>query len=76
MAAVRFDSPQRLSFAVQELYDDCIRPAEQMGLAGCMYYQLTDVENEISGIMTYDRVRCKIAPSELRKLIAIEPTVD
>jgi len=68
---VRFDSPQRLSFAIQELYDESIHPAEKLGLMGCVYYQLTDVEHEISGFLSYDRVRCKIAPSELRKLTAI-----
>ena len=74
VAAVRFDSPQRLSFAIQELYDESIRPAEEQGLMGCIYYQLTDVENEISGFLSYDRVRCKIAPSELRRLITVSPT--
>jgi len=74
VAAVRFDSPQRLSFAIQELYDESIRPAEEQGLMGCVYYQLTDVENEISGFLSYDRVRCKIAPSELRRLITVSPT--
>lgn len=76
VAAVRYESPQRLSFAIQELYDECIRPAEQQGLIGCMYYQLTDVENEISGFLSYDRMRCKIAPSELKKLIDIRPAAE
>ena len=41
-----------------------------------MYYQLTDVENEISGFLSYDRMRCKIAPSELKKLIDIRPAAE
>ena len=63
-----YDSPQRLTFALQELYAGTVQPAAEAGLAGCFYSQLTDVENDASGLLTYDRKIFKVAPKEMRRL--------
>ncbi len=69
-ANVLYDSPQRLAFAVQELFDQ-IRDQAGQGLAGSVFCQLTDVEAEVTGFLTYDRKRYKIPPVHLRKMIQI-----
>lgn len=41
--------------AVRSLYEQQIIPAKKQGLSACVYVQLSDVEDEVNGIMTYDR---------------------
>ena len=41
--------------AVEELYRTRILPAIPQGLCGAIYTQVSDVEDEINGILTYDR---------------------
>ena len=41
--------------AVEELYRTRILPAIGQGLCGAIYTQVSDVEDEINGILTYDR---------------------
>ena len=37
-----------------------ILPAIEKGVSGCVYTQLSDVEDEINGFYTYDRSVCKV----------------
>ncbi len=53
---------------LRTLYDREIRPAKAKGLAAAIYTQLTDVEDEINGLVTYDRQVVKIPPMEMRKI--------
>lgn len=46
-----------------------IRAAHEDGLSASVYTQTTDVEDEINGLLTYDRARAK-APSEALSTIA------
>ena len=46
---------EKLEERVNELYDEEIVPCIGKGLSGCIYTQVSDVEDEINGIMTYDR---------------------
>ena len=41
--------------ALEKLYETEIIPAVPKGLCGCIYTQLTDVEDELNGLITYDR---------------------
>ncbi len=68
----KFEIPAQLELAVDELYDEQIRPAVRQGLAAAVYTQITDVEDELNGLMTYDRRVCKIAPEVMRKIIDVE----
>ena len=45
--------------ALEKLYTDEIIPAAQAGLAGAIYTQVSDVEDETNGLLTYDRALCK-----------------
>ena len=61
----KFKSREKLSSAVRELYEKDIVPAIEKGLCGAIYTQLSDVEDETNGILSYDRKVLKIEPEEL-----------
>ncbi|MBO5868230.1 MAG: glycoside hydrolase family 2 [Oscillospiraceae bacterium] len=42
------------------LYRDKILPAMEKGLCAAVYTQVSDVEDEITGLLTYDRKVCKV----------------
>ena len=44
---------------LEGLYRDKILPAAQRGLCACILTQICDVEEEINGLLTYDRKVCK-----------------
>ena len=38
------------------------------GLCGAIYTQLSDVEDEINGLLTYDRKVCKVDEQTMREI--------
>lgn len=54
--------------AVQKLYETEILPAIPKGLCGAIYTQLTDVENEENGIISYDRSTVKVDANAMRTI--------
>ena len=67
----KFEIPAQLEIAVEDLYADEIRPAVNKGLSAAVYTQLSDVEDELNGLMTYDRKINKIPPEKMREYIKI-----
>ena len=65
-------TPAQLEIALEDLYQKQIRPAVEQGLAAAVYTQLSDVEGEVNGFLTYDRRVIKIAPDVVKKIIAVE----
>lgn len=53
---------------VESMYIDQIIPAAKRGLCGSIYTQLSDVEDEINGILTYDRKVCKLNPQQFLQI--------
>ncbi|MCR5698990.1 MAG: hypothetical protein K6G52_05025, partial [Treponemataceae bacterium] len=53
-------SSEELTEKILFLYEKMIKPHVNKGLSGCVYTQLSDVENEINGVYTYDRKICKL----------------
>lgn len=51
-----------------KLYEDEIVPAKAKGLAAAVYTQVSDVEVELNGLLTYDRRVVKVRPEIMRKL--------
>ena len=47
-----------------------IRAAREDGLSASIYTQTTDVEDEINGLLTYDRARAKASPEALSAIAA------
>ena len=65
-------APHSLEFSLQELYDEQIRPAKAQGLAAAVYTQLSDVETELNGLITYDRRKVKLPVETLRTIFEIK----
>ena len=65
------ESADKLELALEELYLKQIRPAKERGLAAAVYTQLSDVEDEINGLVTYDREIVKTEPERLRAIVEI-----
>ena len=68
----RFDSANSYQFALRELYGDQIRPARAAGLSAAVYTQLSDVEDELNGLVTYDRRVVKVPPALMRGITRTE----
>ena len=52
---------------VLDLYENQILPAARAGLSAAVYTQVSDVEDEINGILTYDRQVNKLADPDTRE---------
>ncbi len=65
----RFDTPEALLGALKKLYENEIVPARQKGLSAAVYTQLTDVEDELNGLITYDRKVVKLPPQKVREVL-------
>lgn len=63
-----FKSTDTLTKAYQKLYKNVIIPQIKDGLSATVYTQLTDVEEELNGLMTYDREVVKIDIEKLKKI--------
>ncbi|MFA7378625.1 MAG: sugar-binding domain-containing protein [Bacilli bacterium] len=64
----RMKSVEQLSQAIVKLYETEIIPAAKLGLAASVYTQLSDVEDELNGLITYDRKVVKVKPNLIRKI--------
>ncbi len=58
-------SKLELTQAIVKLYEKQIIPAKKKGLAAAIYTQLSDVEQETNGLITYDRADIKVIPSPI-----------
>ncbi len=56
----KFAAREELEAAVESLYREQIVPAYRAGLCAAIYTQLSDVEDETNGILSYDRRVCKL----------------
>ena len=65
----KFKSPSELRTGLMTLYDGQIRPAVRKGLSATVYTQLTDVEDELNGLITYDRRVLKLAPDAVARTV-------
>lgn len=63
------DTETQLTAAIGKLYAEMVNPAIPEGLCGVVYTQLSDVEDEINGLYTYDRQVCKVDAEKLRMIL-------
>lgn len=63
-----FKSKSSLTNAYKHLYNRVIIPQIKDGLCATVYTQLTDVEDELNGLLTYDRKACKIDINVLKEI--------
>ena len=64
----KFKSQEKFIEALKELYLKKILPLIAKGLSGAIYTQVSDVEEEINGLFTYDRKVLKISVEEMRAI--------
>ncbi|MBQ4068552.1 MAG: hypothetical protein IJC76_04805 [Lachnospiraceae bacterium] len=62
---------RELTVRIIDMYKAMVIPVIKNGLCGCIYTQLSDVEEEINGLYTYDREVCKVEKDEMRKLSSL-----
>ena len=65
----RFGGSESLLAAFAALYEREIVPAKEKGLAAAIYTQLSDVEDELNGLLTYDREIEKMPREQVRSII-------
>lgn len=63
-----YKSKVSLTNAYEKLYNNVIIPQIKKGLSATVYTQVTDVEDELNGLMTYDREIVKIDIEKLKKI--------
>lgn len=56
----KYDTTEAFAEAYRHLMDDDIKPLRDHGLCGAVYTQLTDIEEEVNGLITYDRRIVKV----------------
>ena len=64
----KFEKPSDYAAAVEKLYLEQIVPAYEKGLCAAIYTQVSDVEDETNGVLSYDR---KIAKLDEKRMLAI-----
>ncbi len=62
------DNKQELTKEIVGMYEKMILPSVSDGLCGCVYTQLSDVEDEINGLYTYDRKVCKVEKDKMQEI--------
>lgn len=62
----RLKSEEEFQKAFISLYENEVIPYKMQGLTAAVYTQLSDVEDELNGLLTYDREIIKISPEIVR----------
>ena len=64
----KYKTAEAFTAAVAELYEKQVLPAKDRGLCAAVYTQVSDVEDETNGILTYDRKVCKLSAEIMRPI--------
>lgn len=63
-------SIEELTDRIVNMYNVMVLPGIKGGVCGCVYTQVSDVEDEINGMYTYDRQVCKVNKEKMQALAA------
>lgn len=63
-----FKDEGALTDKIAEVYETMVLPSLENGLCGSIYTQLSDVEDEVNGLYTYDRKLCKVNKEKLQRV--------
>ena len=64
----KFRDREKLNLALSELFSKKLKPLIKKGLCASIYTQVSDVEEEINGLVTYDRKIVKVNANMLNAL--------
>lgn len=59
---------KELEESIIKLYEEEVIPAKALGLSAAIYTQLSDVETELNGLITYDRKVIKVSYSVMNRI--------
>lgn len=62
------ESIEELTDRIVNMYNVMVVPGIKGGVCGCVYTQVSDVEDEINGMYTYDRQVCKVNKEKMQEL--------
>lgn len=62
------ETEEQLTDKIEQLYEEMVLPSLPFGLCGSIYTQLSDIEDEINGLYTYDRQVCKVKKQQLQEI--------
>ena len=60
---------EALTAKIELMWEEMVYPSIEGGLCGVIFTQISDVEDEINGLYTYDRQVCKATPARLSALV-------
>ena len=63
-----FKTDEELITALKKLYLKKLKPLIKKGLSACVYTQVSDVEEEINGLVTYDRAVVKVPVAVMKAI--------
>ena len=63
-----YEGEDELTAAYEQLFTHEVLPPAREGLAASVYTQVSDVEDEINGLFTYDRAAMKLREDAVRKI--------
>ena len=66
----KFEDAAEFAAAVQKLYYEQVVPAVKAGLCAAVYTQVSDVEDETNGLLSYDRKVEKLTPEQMLPIAA------
>jgi hypothetical protein len=64
----KYTDPAAFEQDLLALYRDEIIPTIGQGLCATVYTQVSDVEDETNGLLTYDRAVCKVDEGRMREM--------
>lgn len=64
----KYEDPEAFRRELREFFRSELLPLVEKGLCGSVYTQVSDVEDETNGILTYDRKVMKLKPEDLSDL--------
>lgn len=63
-----YKDKEELTDAIVKTYRNKIIPGIKKGLCASIYTQVSDIEDEINGLMTYDRMILKVNPDKIKAM--------
>ena len=64
----KFENPEEFIQAVEKLYREQVVPAYEKGLCAAIYTQVSDVEDETNGLLSYDRKVVKLSADRMQAI--------
>jgi len=63
-----YENSEELTGRIARAYEKMVLPYIEKGLCGSVYTQLSDVEDEVNGLYTYDRKVCKVDEKRMQDI--------